>query len=216
MKASSEDQLFFALVFPLAVLLVTFPIENLTLFFQDFTKLTLEHAEGVARTLKYAGVICLLSASAVRYYGAACGRVRRSKTARVLSLELLIMAWDAFLFAFVVSVILNYSELFGVFPIPVAAFASLLVFLSMVWIEKKVLGFYASRFLIFKKDVTPIVSNLFARLGLALYIVFLALSALVMLGVLSPASAVAYIAVGWILVFMSLWGFYFYGARKAR
>lgn len=126
------------------------------------------------------------------------------------------MAWDAFLFAFVVSTILNYSELFGVFAISVAAFASLLVFLCMVWIEKKVLGFYASRFLIFKKDVTPLVSNLFARLGLALYIVFLVLSVLVILGVLSPAHAVAYIVAGWILVFTLLWGFYLYRVRKAR
>ena len=216
LKASSEDQLFFALVFPLAVLLVTLPIGNLTLFFQDFAKLTAEHAESVAGTIKYAGIVCLLGSSAVRYYGAAIGRVRRSKTARVLSLELLIMAWDAFIFTFVVSTILNFSELFGVYAISVAAFASLLVFLCMVWVEKKILGFYASRFLIFKKDVTPLVSNLFARLGLALYIVFLALSVLVIVGVLSPAHAVAYIVAGWILAFTLLFVIYFYRLRKAR
>ena len=216
LKLSSEDQLFFALVFPLAVLLVTLPVDSLELFFHESAKLAPDLARSVAEVIKYAGVVCLLCSSVARYYGAVVGRVRRSKTARVLSLELLIMAWDAFLFAFVVSVILNYSELLGIYTISLAALASLLVFLCMVWIENKILSFYASRFLIFKKDVTPLASNLFARLALALYLIFLALSVLIVVGVLSPSHAVAYFAAGWILLFALLFSVYFYGLRKAR
>ena len=214
LKSSSEDQLFFALVFPLAVLFLTLPTGNLRLFFQDFAKFTPSQANSVAQTVLYVGFSCLLISSILRYYGAVVGRVRRSKVARVFSLELLIMAWDAALFLFVVTALLNAHELLLEYTFPIAGFATLLVFIGMVWIEKRVLAFYATRFLIFKKDVTPIVSSFFALLALALYMGFLVPAALTMVLVLSSGQFVGIFIITWLTTYVVLHFIYLYGLRK--
>lgn len=215
LKTSSEDQLFFALVFPLSVLFITLPVDSLRIFFQEATKLAPETANTVAQTILYVGFSCLLLSSVIRYYAAIAGKIRSSKTARVISIELLIMAWNGVLFVLVVSLILNAAFL-GFFKIPIAAFTSLLIFLCMVWIENKVLSFYASRFLIFKKDVTPIVSHLFARLALALYIGFLTVYVLTLVVASSSEQAIVVFLVAWFATFAVLYIVYFIRLKKRR
>jgi hypothetical protein len=128
----------------------------------------------VARTIVYFGFFCLLLSSAVRYYAAAIaqksGQVRHSKTARAVSIELLMIAVDAILFVAIVSIILSLSGLLGISTFPLASIITLFVFLGMAYVEAKVLNFYASLFLILKRDArVPLVSNLFAWLSLSLY-----------------------------------------------
>ena len=200
LKTSSEDQLFFALVFPLAVLFITIPLGNLIMFFQDFAKLTPELATSAAESVRNAGIICLVISSAVRYYGAVVSHVHRSKMARVVSLELIIMAWDAFLFIVVILITFNSSNLLGAMTIAVAILASLTIFICMTWVEKRILKFYASRFLIFKKDVTPFVSSFFVLNVISLYADFLVLAVLVSIGVVPSEYLNIYLIIGWILL----------------
>lgn len=213
LRTSSEDQLFFALVFALAVLFITLPMDSVRFFFQEFARLTPTAANSVAQSILYVGLLCLLLSSVVRYYAAVVGKVRRSKSARVLSIEFLIMAWDGALFAFIVSVVLNIN-LLGIYKIPFAALTSLATFTLMVWIENKVLGFYASSFLIFKKDVTAIASNLFARLALSLYAAFLIAAFLASVIVVSSEQFVAIFIGAWFSVFAVLYLVYFHGLRR--
>jgi len=201
-KASSEDQIFFALVFSLAVLLVTLPFGDLKQFFQDFSKLTPENSASIAQAIKSGSVVCLVASSAVRYYGIIVGRVRPSKTARALSLEFLMLAWNAFLFSFVVSAVFNLQIIFGLMTIFVAAIAALIVFIGMTWVERKVLSFYASRYFILKRDVTPFASNAFQWLALSLYLAFVAIVILGSLGIISSTNFAAYFVAVWLLLFI--------------
>jgi len=199
---ASEDQLFIGLVFSLAVFLGTLPFSDLTQFFQDFAKFTAENGATVAQAIKFGSVLCLLLSTAARYYGIVVGRVRPSKAARAVSLELLIMAWNAFLFSFVISIIFNLSIILAVWTIPVAAIVALIVFICMARVENKILSFYASRYLIFKRDVTPVVSSFFQFLAVSMYIVFFALAVLLSFGVVSSADFATYYLVGWLLLFI--------------
>jgi len=216
LRSSSEDQLFIALVFPLAVLFVTLSPKDLSLFFQHYTGFPPDQATNIAQNIFRLGFAFLLASSIIRYYSAVVGKVRRSKTARVISLELMIMAWNAALFLVVVTTLLNASELLHEYTFPAAAVVTLLVFVGMVWIERKVLAFYAVRFLIFKKDVTPVASSFFAILALALYIGFLVPAALTTVIVLSPEQFVQIFVITWLATYGVSELVYLYAMRKRK
>jgi hypothetical protein len=208
LRTSSDDSIFLALVFSLAIFLFTVPFNDLARFFQDFSRFTPESATSVTQVIKYACVFCLLVSSASRYYGSIIGRVRPSKAARAFSIECLILAWDAFLFAFVISGVFIILPILGGATIFISAVAALVVFIGMAWIENRVLRFYASRYMIRKKDVTPLISNLFQWFALSLYLAFLTVVTLFLitstLSVVFNANFAFLTAVGWVLWFALL------------
>jgi len=214
MKASSDDQLFFGLVLSLAVLLFTTPFSYVQQFFQDFAKFTPESGASLAQTIKQAVVLSLVASTAARYYGAIVGRVRPSKTARALSIKVLFLGWDGFLFSFVISFFLTF-QFFGFMSLFAAAVVALVVFIGMAYAERKILSFYASRYLIFKKDITPFVSNLFQLLALSLYVDFLFVIFLAYLGYVTQANFVFYYILGWV-VFLIVFTFLSYRQPKKK
>jgi hypothetical protein len=202
LAASSEDQIFFGLVIALLIFLVTIPYIDLQKPFEEVLRFTGETSRSLALTIKYAGVVCLIVAGVARYYGVIVGHARRSKTARVLSIECLIMAWDAFLFSFVLSTVFHLSAILGITTVPLAAALALGVSIGMARVERRVLGFYASRYLIFKKDVTPIASNSFQWLAWSLYFAFFSVLALVLHGRLASEHFAAVFLVAWMVLFV--------------
>jgi hypothetical protein len=214
LNRSSEDQLFLAVVFPLAVLFVTIPVDSLGSFFQKSLEMPQGTSVIVARSIVYVGFFCLLMSSAVRYYAAVVGKERPSKAARALSVELMIMAWDAILFLVAVSIILSLSGFLGLVTISLASLLTLTIFICMTWAEAKVLRFYASRFFIRKKDVTPIVSSLFIWLAFSLYAGFVITWIGFSIRIL-PFSPIVFV-VSWLLSYAVTQTIYFINLRRKK
>jgi len=170
-RTGLEDQLFFGVIISLVVFIITLPLTEVTSFFHNFTGFSLDLASSTAESVRYSGLLCLILASATRYYGAVSDP-RTSKRFRLHSLLFLIMGWDFFLFIFVVNASLNVAWSLGPMSLPVASIILFFTYFLMIFFERKAQNFYASRELIFKKDVDPIVSKSFLALTMGFYIAF--------------------------------------------
>jgi hypothetical protein len=164
-RTSVEDQLFFGVIISLVVFVLELDIPEVVSLFQT-AGFTLDTASSIALGVRNVTLLCLIAASATRYYGVVSGKMK-SRTYRLRSLQCLIMAWNFFIFLFTVNALSDIISL-GSISLPVALFIMLVAFLLMKYLEKKILSFYASRKLIFKKDVYPNVSEAFLILNAGL------------------------------------------------
>jgi len=166
-----EDQLSFGVIVSLVVFLVTLDLAQTTLFFQKFFGLALDTAMRTAEGVRNTGLLCLVAASATRYYGAVSGQ-RASKKYRLYSLQCLIGAWNFFILLFIINAFSDASFNLGAMSMPIAGIALVVVYFLMIRFEKKALDFYATKEFIFKKDAKPHVSNAFVLFGAAYYFAF--------------------------------------------
>jgi len=165
-----EDQLSFGVIISLVVFILALPLDEITLFFQNLglsSGISLQIAGGVRNT----GLLCLILATATRYYGA-ISKQRISKRFRRFSLQFLIAAWNFFLIIFVMFSSIDASVVLGTMSLPIAICILVVIFSIMIRAEKRVLEFYASKEFIFKKDVKPTVSTIFLILIVGYYFAF--------------------------------------------
>jgi len=187
-----EDQLFFGFIISLVVFLLSLPLTEVVSFFQNVTKFGLELATNTAETTRNTGLLCLFLASVARYYGA-ISKPRVSKRYRLWSLRCLLMGWNFFLFFFVTNACINASLMFGGMEIPIASVVLAGAYAIMLFLEKKALRFYASRELVFKKDVKETVSWVFLGLTSSFYIAFVVEFVVTIMGM--PFSSERFVAV---------------------
>lgn len=172
--SSLEDQLFFGLVFSLAVFFLAFPAFNVVSFLQSSMNFDYDLAMNTAEGMKYSGILFLVIISAMRYYGA-ISPTRTSKKLRVLSFQLLMLMANFLLLFLVLNSTTSLSVILGITTIPTAISILLIIYVLLAIVEKRVLGFYASRKLILKKDVEPLASlvSILATLSVALTIIII-------------------------------------------
>ena len=166
-----EDQLSFGVIISLVVFILALPPDEVTSFFQNFVGLSFDTASEIAQGVRNTGLLCLVLASATRYYGAVSGQ-RVSKRFRYLSLQCLTAAWNFFLLIFVMFASFDASFMLGPLSVPVASIILIAVYSIMIFFENRILKFYASREFIFKKDVNPIVSKVFLLVTAGYYFAF--------------------------------------------
>ena len=154
-----EDQLFFGLVVSITLLLISVRSTELATLFEYLWKLPIETALSMAEQIRNFGIVSLVSASILRYYGA----VKPHKGARLASFECLIGSFNFFLFIFVPRLLSNVLVIFELLSFQLALFGLFLVYLTMgLFVEGKILRFYKEKKLIPKKYTEPFVSLLFS------------------------------------------------------
>lgn len=166
-----EHELFFGVIFSLAILFLTIDPHEIAQFFVSI-KFPEDVALEVANSIKTWGALLTFSSAIIRYYSALVSdEVRKSQKTRLASIVLIVMIFELFLFFPVMKIDLPLPEQISIVNLPLKIFILLIIYRFIAYfLEKKLLTFYASKKLIMKKDVDPIVSKTLASAMRAAYL----------------------------------------------
>jgi len=169
--SDTEHQLFFGVIISLVILFLTIDPKQIADFFTNVGFVEADAME-IATLIKTWGAILTFSSAIIRYYSALVkDDIKKSQKTRLASIALVVMGFELFLFFPVMNINLPLPEQISLLNLPLKIFILLIIYRFIAYfLEKKLLSFYASKKLILKKDINPIVSKAFVSSMRAAYI----------------------------------------------